>query len=127
MDDIRLIISPVDYGRKRELMADFVFSNIKVPKGFITDGASIPKICWTIIGHPFGKYLEAAVIHDYLYYRGLLSRKKCDRIFLNDMKKLRIFALQRWAMFRAVRMFGFLGWNNYRKKEEVNKKNEKTN
>lgn len=99
-------------------MADFEYVKIKVPKGFITDGASIPKVCWTIIGHPFGQALEAAVIHDYLYFRGLIPRKRCDKLFLKAMKELKVFGLQRWTMYRAVRYFGWIGWNNYRKKEE---------
>jgi hypothetical protein len=33
--------------------------------GFITDGASIPRALWTVVGSPFtGKYVDAAVIHD---------------------------------------------------------------
>ncbi|WP_419174394.1 DUF1353 domain-containing protein [Desulfosediminicola sp.] len=35
------------------------------PKDSITDGASIPKFAWPIIGSPFkGKYRAASVIHD---------------------------------------------------------------
>lgn len=118
MDDLRLIISPVDYGRKRELMADFLFRGVKVNKGFITDGASIPKVCWTIIGHPFGRYLEAAVIHDFLYFEGTLTRKECDKVFLEAMKELKVFALQRWVMYKGVRMWGWLGWRCHRKREK---------
>ena len=37
-----------------------------VSKGWIVDGASIPKIAWSIIGSPLsGKYCDASVIHDY--------------------------------------------------------------
>ncbi len=33
--------------------------------GFSTDGASIPRALWTLVGSPFtGKYIGAAVIHD---------------------------------------------------------------
>lgn len=35
------------------------------PKGWKVDGASIPKIAWSIIGGPFeGKYRDASIIHD---------------------------------------------------------------
>ena len=39
---------------------------IDVPPGFSTDGASIPRALWSIVGSPFsgGNYIEAAVIHD---------------------------------------------------------------
>lgn len=37
-----------------------------VPKGFLSDGASIPWSLWGFIGGPFdGPYRDAAVIHDY--------------------------------------------------------------
>ncbi len=36
------------------------------PKGWVVDGASIPRIFWTLIGPPFvGDYRRASVIHDY--------------------------------------------------------------
>jgi hypothetical protein len=35
------------------------------PKGLVTDGASIPRALWSIVGSPFtGNYRRAAVIHD---------------------------------------------------------------
>ena len=40
---------------------------IVVPKGFITDFASSPKILWPILP-PRGEYGKAAVIHDYCYF-----------------------------------------------------------
>lgn len=121
---MRLIISPVDYGKKRELMADFEYVKVKVPKGFISDGASIPRAFWSIIGHPFGPALEGAVIHDYLYFKGLLTRKECDKLFLEAMKELKVFGPKRWIMYQAVRKFAWLGWNAHRSRER--KEKEKT-
>lgn len=38
-----------------------------VEEGYITDGASIPRLFWSSIGHPFqSQYLRAAIIHDKL-------------------------------------------------------------
>jgi len=57
-------------GRNMTLLEPFSYidpmSNEWVaPKGTVTDGASIPRIAWTIIGGPFeGIYRDAAVIHD---------------------------------------------------------------
>lgn len=118
---MRLIISPVDYGRKRELMANFKYVGIKVPKGFITDGSSIPRAFWSIIEHPFGQALEASVIHDYLYSRGLFSRKQCDRLFLEAMKELKVSPLKRWTMYQAVKMWAWIGWNRHRAREKRKK------
>ena len=84
---------------------------INIPEGFMTDGASIPKAFWSIIGHPFAKYAQAAVIHDYMYNQKLFWRKKCDKIFLEAMGVLKVPWWKRQAMYRAVRMFGWIPWN----------------
>lgn len=37
-----------------------------IPAGFICDGASIPRLMWTVVGSPLtGDYRRAAVLHDY--------------------------------------------------------------
>lgn len=39
---------------------------VRVPAGFVTDGASIPPLCWWLVGHPFSySLLKAATLHDY--------------------------------------------------------------
>jgi hypothetical protein len=43
---------------------------IKVPVGFETDMASIPRIFWAIFP-PTGEYSKAAVIHDYVLDSGM--------------------------------------------------------
>ena len=64
-------------------------SKFVAPAGFVTDGASIPKVFWSIIGSPFtGKYLHGAVIHDCLYSKkhyNFISRKYADNLFLEIM------------------------------------------
>lgn len=42
---------------------------IRVPAGFVTDFASIPRAFWVVLP-PTGKYGKAAVVHDYLYVMG---------------------------------------------------------
>jgi hypothetical protein len=80
---------------------------IKVPAGFVTDGASIPRVFWNIFD-PYGPYLKAAVVHDYLYsplnddyYRG-----EADCIFKEAMYNMGIGWPTRETIYRAVRLFG---------------------
>lgn len=93
---------------------------IKIHKGFITDGASIPQFAWSIIGGPLGKYGPAAVVHDFAYKYKLYSRKVCDKIFLEAMKVLCVSIWKRYTMYWAVRGFAWIGWRMHRKREEVN-------
>ena len=42
-----------------------------VPRGFVTDGASIPRPLWGLLS-PFGVLLEGALLHDFGYQYGYL-------------------------------------------------------
>lgn len=105
------------------IIADFRYNSpmvgtITVPKGFVTDGASIPSILWGVIGSPWsGNYPEAAVIHDYVYRKQEFTRAICDKIFLEAMSILGVSLLKRRLMFRALRIFGWLAWKNKRSKK----------
>lgn len=96
-----------------KLMSDLLYQSdiakmvIKVPAGFITDYASVPRlpIVFLFCGDTASK---AAVIHDYLYRSGILPRNVCDAVLreaavCDNVPKWRAFLL--WS---GVRMFG--GW-----------------
>lgn len=62
------------YGRDYYYLADpFVYyvDNypsevlVKVPAGFLTDGASIPRLFWSWAS-PIGRHAQSAILHDYL-------------------------------------------------------------
>jgi Protein of unknown function (DUF1353) len=84
---------------------------VSVPGGFITDLASIPRLFWNILP-PFGKYTEAAVIHDYLYRTHLTSRAVADRTLLEGMRLCHVSRWQRVVIYVAVRLFGGIPWND---------------
>lgn len=92
---------------------------IRVPKGFITDFASIPAAFrWWQTGG-VGPQRIAAYFHDYMYSEQLYSRKHADRVFRSVMeatkpvggklRNLRSWA-RRWIMWGALRGFGVLAW-----------------
>lgn len=79
---------------------------VKVPKGFITDFASVPKILWNILP-PTGHYGKAAVVHDYLYRTpGIATKAEADSVFLEAMAALGVGRTVRYTMYYAVRYFG---------------------
>lgn len=57
--------------RRMELLSEFSYIDPNgkkwtTPKGWIVDGASIPRFLWTLVGSPFtGGYRRASVVHDY--------------------------------------------------------------
>lgn len=112
-----LHVTPLDGGRLWKLIAPFEYhvgsleseEVIRVPAGFVTDFASVPRALWGVFP-PFWHYGKAAVVHDYCYATQLYTRKRSDEIFLEAMKVLKVPWLTRHTIYRAVRMFG---WRNY--------------
>ncbi len=115
----KLVLSPIN-SRFWQLEKEFEYKVgdidsseiIKVPAGFITDFASVPKIFWSVLP-PWGTYVKAAIIHDFLYKRQIYSRKKTDQLFLEGMKILKVSNSTRLTMYLAVRIFGNSTWNKY--------------
>ena len=80
--------------------------HIEVIKGFICDFASIPQFMWNILPANGQETDRASVLHDYLYRFGIYPRDVCDRLFLEAMNSDGTSYIKRYAMYRAVRMFG---------------------
>jgi len=83
---------------------------IVVPAGFVSDGASVPQALWNLFP-PFGRYLEAAIIHDYLCKIGkeglpICNSREAHKVFLEAMKAQNILPLKRRLMWAAVRLLG---------------------
>jgi len=97
-------------GGKYRLLEDFCFNDYCVPAGFVTDGASIPKVLWSVIGSPMtGKYVPVAVLHDYLYSKKCVydvSFKKANLIFYAGMLKVGVNRFKAFLMYKAVCLFG---------------------
>jgi hypothetical protein len=90
---------------------------IVVPVKFETDFASVPRIFWSIIS-PIDTHAKAAVIHDYLYYTGIYSRKRSDEIFKEALIVLNVEPWKVQAMYRSVRTFSWHAWNRHRAREK---------
>lgn len=99
LDDEWEVIDPLTY-----MIGHHV---ITVPRGFVTDGATIPFFAWSHIGHPLApKFVKAAILHDYLYESKVVSRKEADRLFRMILKEEGVGMLKRWTMWSAVRLCG---------------------
>jgi len=99
---------------------------LTVPKGFVTDLASIPEILQYLGIEPDGPWKEGAVLHDMLYQKkstmvayendkfsqlSLYSNKDfADRMFLLGMTRYGVPTFIRLAMHAAVVKYG---WGSY--------------
>lgn len=89
-------------------------TKVQIPKGFISDGASVPRLLWAIFP-PFHRYTESAIIHDFLYKTQFIDRKDCDKIFLDCMLEDGVNKIVAYLFYYNVRLFGELAWNKYKK------------
>lgn len=84
-----------------------------VPCGFIFDFASIPRIL-----KPFFSdrtvYGYAAMVHDWLYKSGVVSRKEADKLLFIILKEDHTWMINRELIYGAVRLFGWYAWNGHR-------------
>jgi hypothetical protein len=97
------------------LMRPFEF----VPKGFICDGASVPRFFWRFLGHPFDvHHLRPGVRHDYRYSTGVVPRKDCDRMYRDDLKADGLGFIKRNLEYFGVRLFGASHYNNTNKENK---------
>lgn len=93
---------------------DGACAEITVPLGFITDLTSVPRPLRWLISRA-GPWLEAAVVHDYLYVawdtvEGGVARERdrrfADDIMLAGMRAANVPDWQAKAIYFAVRTFG---------------------
>lgn len=86
--------------------SDLLRCTITVPKGFVSDLASIPRLpviylCLNGIAD------QAGVIHDYAYSTGLVSRLLADKVLYEACL---VLGVQKWKaalIFYGVRLFGY--------------------
>jgi len=86
------------------------FFSYTVPKGFISDLTSSPRIFWSIIP-PSGTYNKASLLHDYVYSTKLLPRDQADKLFLEATTSLNVNVFIRKSMYYALRLFGWKAYN----------------
>lgn len=85
-----------------------------IGKYFVFDGASIPRLFWSLVGSPFtGTQQRGAFIHDAIYSAEIYDRKTCDWIFLLILKKHNCGWIKRNIIWAAVRAFGGSVWNSH--------------
>src|ERR1700739_1326247 len=90
---------------------------ITVPRGFVTDLASIPPIFYSWL-RPDGNYAYAAIIHDYLYWQQDYPREQADDVLKAAMEDLKVDRLTIEAIYEAVTLFGQRAWDENRKSRQ---------
>jgi hypothetical protein len=103
------------------IYSDPDIGTLTVQPGALTDGASIPRLLWTLVGSPMADWrvLRAAILHDQLYrslgINGQLSRAACDELFRRALIAAGVPAYKAWLYWAGVRAGGWVGWGHYRR------------
>jgi hypothetical protein len=116
--------------RTWEITKDWQFTvneqNYVVPKGFVFDGASIPKFLRSWLS-PVGVLLIGGLVHDYVYkYTVLLKKgkksttdpmtqKEADELFRDINIEQNGFHFLNNLAYWSLRVGGFVAWNGHRK------------
>jgi len=100
-----------------ELIAPLVYENntfvITLYCGLKSDGASIPRTLWGVVGCPFGgSYSRSAFLHDALYRSRLFDKHTCDGLFLEAMRSESVDAISSSLLYNAVVEFGNSSYAN---------------
>lgn len=92
-------------------------TDLVIPRGFELDFASIPRALWWL-WPKVGRYARAALVHDALYRKGEVSRVQADALFLAVMEQDGVRWRDRWPIYLAVRLFGWIAWRRLRRAEQ---------
>src|SRR5204863_8262474 len=91
-----------------------------VPTGFVTDFASIPQPLQILHASvSIGRHGNAAVVHDYLYWRQDCTREQSDNILAKAMMEAGLSFLERQLIYQSVRQFGQSEWDVNRRAREA--------
>ena len=124
------IIMWITTSRKWEITKDWRYSidgkKFVIPKGFIFDGASVPKFFRSWLS-PMGVLLMGGLIHDYGYkYQTLVYADKkgmngehnqrwMDKTFRDINISVNGFYVLNYLAYYGLRLGGFMAWRKHRK------------
>jgi hypothetical protein len=83
---------------------------IIVPRGFVTDFASVPRMLWSFGLSPNGRFSKAAVVHDYLYWAQGCTREQADNLMMIAMKESGVGGVHAKLLHWGVRLGGKAAW-----------------
>ena len=112
--------------RRWEVVEGYVYNydgdNLLIPKGFVFDGASIPRLFWAVLS-PTGLLLIPGLFHDYGYRYDYLwcdgqkwndgaGKAFWDKLFLEIGEEVNGVHFANWIAWSALKIGGWVAWNN---------------
>lgn len=103
-----------------------------VPKGFLSDGNSVPRLFQWLVPK-FGRNTIAGIAHDWLYHKGKVYKIVDDGLAVQEIRITQrqadivrsdlcqwcgVWWIQRIASYIGLRIGGWYGWRQARRKYE---------
>jgi hypothetical protein len=95
--------------------SDLAHYTFTVPIGFFTDFSSVPRFLPLVYACLGDTAHQPAVLHDWLYYAALTSRRQADEILLEAMKTYEMSPWRYYPIYWGVRAGGWAAWDEHRK------------
>ena len=113
-----ILLSEIEFYVEFEGMDEVL--TIEIPRGFVTDLASVPRVAWPLIG-PSGSHAPAAILHDWLYRADVpFSRRTADLYFRYAMDVSGVPAVRKWILWAGVRLpVGAWVWRKNKRREPI--------
>jgi hypothetical protein len=110
-DDLFVLKKNIVYNWREKILV--------VPKGFKSDGCSVPRFLWSTISPQIDpRTLAGAILHDYIYrnaYNLSWTRKEADKAFYDIIRSDGLSWWKAQKAYWGVRLFGASSW---RKEDE---------
>ena len=107
------LLSPLKY------QSDVLDRVVIVPRGFVTDLASTPRmpLAYLLAG---GIAHAAAVVHDFSYSGGIadITREQADKLLQEAAVQCGASSFQAWVLYMGVRIGGASHWDDLPKPQE---------
>jgi len=88
--------------------------HLRVPEGFVSDGASVPRFFWRLLSPPIDPItLGPSIIHDWLYINAKkyhLTRKECDRWYYIALYRNGYPLWKCDLTYLGIRLLGWRHW-----------------
>ncbi|EAL7930008.1 DUF1353 domain-containing protein, partial [Campylobacter jejuni] len=106
----RVCVKPYDKDRFEVIQDyEFILPNYKgiVPQGFKTDGASIPRLFWSLFPPFKSEYFSACVVHDFLCEKAKSRKdyKLADLVLKEAMQALEINKFKIFVFYCSCNLF----------------------
>ena len=113
ISELKMFTETLPNGSER-LLHTFRWREVEVPAGFVFDGASAPRLFWSIIP-PFKKTKKASCLHDWLCRKARNKKERlyADRVFKQALEEEGLNPFRVTAGYIGVRIGAFFGVGNH--------------